>query len=157
MKKNQVDGLQIRKFLSKYLVYHFKIKYIEKAIEEQKIKAENQVKAVTYDKEKTAKTNRITDPNEAVDDYIDNEKRYIKILNDYQMLNQYISVQIDKLDNPEYKDLLKKIYVDFVSFFSIRKNYKIKNKIYIDYDKALSALTKIFVLDKKIEKLLPDD
>jgi hypothetical protein len=150
-----MDKITLRKFLSKYLIYHYKIKHIYKQIAEQKIKAENTVRAVTYDKEKTAPTNKITDPNEAIDEYLDNEKQYTKILNDYKELNKYIYDQISKLNNPNYKHLLHNIYVKYIPFYQLKKQYKPQSQIYVDYENAINELSKVFILNENVEKLLP--
>lgn len=150
-----MDNIVLKKFLSKYLIYHYKIKHIYKQIAEQKIKAENQVKAVTYDKEKVAKTNKRTDPNEAVDEYLDNEKQYTKILNDYKELNKHIFDQINKMSNQNYKHLLHNIYVKYIPFYQLKKQYKPQSQIYVDYENAIKELSKIFILNENVEKLLP--
>ena len=149
MKKEE---LQI--FLSKYLAQRFKILNYQKKLQEEKIKSENTVKAVTYDKEKVAKTNKITDPFTDIDKYIDDSNEYLKHINDYKQVNYYIYQQIHKLKNKEHKKLLTQLYVKFKNFYEIKKTYKHQLDIYADYEEALNELSKVFILTKTIEKLI---
>ncbi len=141
-------------FLGKYLAQRYKILTYQKKLQEQKIKAENTVKAVTYDKEKVAPTNKITDPFTSIDKYIDDSNEYLKHINNYKEVNYYIYQQIRKLKNKTYKHLLTEIYVKFKNFYQIKKTYTHQMDIYTDYEESLNELSKVFELTKKIEKLI---
>jgi len=144
----------LRIFLSKYLAQRYKILTYKKRLQEQKIKAENTVKAVTYDKEKVAPTNKITDLYVDIDKYIDDSNEYLMHINNYKEVNYYIYTQINKLKNKEHKHLLTQLYVKFKNFYEIKKTYKHQLDIYTDYEESLNELSKVFVLSKKIEEII---
>lgn len=144
------EDLQV--FLGKYLAQRYKILTYQKRLQEQKIKAENQTKAVTYDKEKVAPTNKITDLYVNIDKYIDDSNEYLKHINDYKEVNYYIYQQINKFKNKEHKKLLMQLYIKFKNFYEIKKTYTHQLDIYADYEEALNELSKVFKLTKKIEE-----
>ena len=154
MKNSRAEKIKIEKFLSEYLLARYTIQNKKDIIEEKKAKAET-IKAVTYDKEKVAPTNKITDPMQKIDTYIDETIELQKMIVSYSVLTTYITEQISRVKNKEHRELLLRFYIQKEDIKTIKQDYKVKQQAYIDINNAINELTEIFKFEPFLRDFLP--
>jgi Mg2+ and Co2+ transporter CorA len=119
---------ELEKYLTEYMVKKYTLKTKLQKIEELNASKDG-VKAIQYDKEKTAKTNKTTDPMEQVDRYIDAVAEYVKEIENVEKQEKHIEKQILKMQNEEEKQILIDYYLQNKTISEIsKKQHKTRQK-----------------------------
>ena len=115
-----------KQYLTEYLIRKQNIKYKLYKVEEMRQSAD--IKAVQYDKEKVGKTNKLKDPMEDVDKYLDAERELQEDVKKLAEETKYINSKIQALTDNIEKEVLFDFFVMDMTIDEIAKKMKKKKQ-----------------------------
>ena len=128
-----------KQYLTEYMIKKQNIKYKLYKVEE--IKQSADIKAVQYDKEKVGKTNKISDPMEAIDKYLDAERELQEEVKKLSEQTKYINSKIQLLKDNMEKEVLFDFFVIDLTIDEIAKKLKKKKQFILKiYESGIQNL-----------------